>query len=206
MFIFAHIGITLAGSTLVSGAFNKFHGLLNTPSHASLDKPFPPRKTPFSEQIGLSSLSKFLDLRLLIIGSMMPDIIDKPLAVFGFGNGRSITHTLLIALTLLCIGFFLYLNKKKTWLMAIAIGVFTHLILDSMWATPNTLFWPLFGWSFPGAVSRLGFEQIRLWWNALFTNQSVDISESIGLAILLGAASIIANQKGLKSLLLRGKM
>jgi inner membrane protein len=203
MFIFAHVGITLAGATLVSGAIHEFQDSFNARVNATSSQN---RKTPFSEIIGLKSLVRFLDLRLLIIGSMMPDIIDKPLALTGFGNGRSITHTLLISLVVLCIGVFLYINIKKTWLLAIVIGMLTHLILDLMWLTPNTLFWPLYGWSFSSPVISLGFEQIKVWWNALLTDPNVHISESIGLAVLLGMAWIIVNQKGLKTLLLKGKI
>jgi inner membrane protein len=206
MFIFAHVGITLAGSSLVSGAINIFQSSSNTQVHDLSNKTSPYKKTPFSELIGLNSLSRFVDLRLLMIGSMIPDIMDKPLALCGFGNGRSITHTLLIALVVLCIGFSLILNYKKTWLLAIAIGMLTHLILDSMWATPQTLFWPLYGWSFTSPVTRLSFHQVTLWWNILITNSGVYISEGIGLAILLGAASIIVSQKGLKSFLIKGKL
>ena len=61
---------------------------------------------------------------------MFPDIIDKPLALWGFGGGRSITHTLLVFLLVAVTGAYLYLNHRKTWLLAIAIGMFTHLILD----------------------------------------------------------------------------
>jgi inner membrane protein len=206
MFIFAHIGITIAGSSLVSGSINIIKSSSNTQAHDSPNKTSPPKKAPFSELIGLNSLSRFVDLRLLMIGSMMPDIIDKPLALCGFGNGRSITHTLLISLVVLCMGFFLYLYHKRTWSFAIAIGILSHLILDSMWATPQTLFWPLYGWSFPSPVTRLSFQQVTLWWNALKTNPGVYISEGIGLAILLGAALIIVGQKGLKSFSIKGKM
>jgi inner membrane protein len=206
MFIFAHIGITIAGSSLVSGSINLIRSLLNTQAYDTSEKSSHHKKTPFSELIGLTSLARFIDLRLLMIGSLIPDIIDKPLALGGFGNGRSITHTLLIALVVLCIGFSLILNYKKTWLLAIAIGMLTHLILDSMWASPQTLFWPLYGWSFASPVIRLSFHQVTLWWNALITNPGIYISEGIGLAILLAAVSIIASQKGLKSFLKKGKI
>jgi len=40
---------------------------------------------------------------------------------------------------------------------------FTHLILDSMWATSQTLFWPFHGWSFPAANHKIGLGQISAW-------------------------------------------
>jgi inner membrane protein len=207
MFIFAHIGITLGAATLVSGVITKYLGLGNpTSNKIAYGSASPGARKSFSETIGLKALSEFLDVRLLIIGSIFPDIIDKPLEFAGFGNGRSITHTLLIALIFLLTGSFLSLNYKKTWLLAVAIGIGSHLILDFMWQTPYTLFWPVYGWSFPGFFHRTGWDQIGLWWATLTTNFTVDITEGIGAAILIGTALIFMRGKKLKTFLLTGKI
>jgi len=49
----------------------------------------------------------------------------------------------------LSVGLYLHKNYQKAWLLAIATGMFTHLMLDSMWGAPQTLLWPLYGWAFP---------------------------------------------------------
>ena len=209
MFIFAHVGITLGAATLVSGVVRGCHTLKRPLSdypvavstcQSAEDQP------SFAEIIGLKSLSGFLDIRLLMVGSLFPDIIDKPLEFIGFGDGRSITHTLLITLIMLFAGLILSVNYKKTWLLALAIGMTTHLVLDGMWLTPTTLFWPIYGWSFPGLAHPIGFDQIRLWWSTLTTNFIVDITEAIGAVILVGLAGALVGPRKLKTFITKGKI
>ena len=38
------------------------------------------KKESISVRIGLGALSRFLDIRILMIGALVPDIIDKPLS------------------------------------------------------------------------------------------------------------------------------
>lgn len=206
MFIFTHVGITLGGATLVSGVVAKLRNRFSNSSDTVSINTSLEAKESFSEISGFKSLSRFLDIRLLIIGSLFPDIIDKPLEFIGFGNGRSITHTLLVMLIVLLTGIFLSLNNKKTWLMVIAIGMSTHLILDSMWLTPHTLLWPIYGWSFPSFDHRIGLAQIGLWWSTLTTNATVDITEGIGAGILSCIAWILMSERKLKSFLILGKI
>jgi inner membrane protein len=87
------------------------------------------------------------DLAMVALGSLLPDMIDKPLGylIFGSpGNGRIIAHTLLF---LLCLVALAALSPSHR-LYSLSGGVSSHLILDSMWLSPAVLFWPLLG-SFP---------------------------------------------------------
>ena len=205
MFLFAHVGITLGAAALASAAVSQWRKPpLQTTSTTGKTVPEPQRS--FAELIGLKPLSRFLDIRLLLIGSMFPDIIDKPLEFLGFRDGRSIGHTLLVFLFFLLIGFYLYLNHKKTWILAIAIGIFTHLILDSMWANPPILLWPFYGWGFPTRPYQPGLDQIQDLVAHFADDPAVDISDGIGLAVLLVALGIVVFQKGLKIFLLKGKI
>lgn len=90
-----------------------------------------------------AKLKKDIDYRFLIVGSLLSDIIDKPLGNIVLydllNNGRIIGHTLLFAVILAVIGLY----RKK--IMYIAAGVFTHLALDRMWGDPKTLLWPFLG-------------------------------------------------------------
>jgi inner membrane protein len=209
MFIFAHAGLTLGAATLVSGVMAGRNvlrkrrpvstGSFSTDTSREV-------KRPLSEIIGLKALSGFLDIRLLLFGSLFPDIIDKPLEFIGFGNGRSITHTLLISLVFLVTGFFVNVNYKKTWLVVIALGMCSHLILDLMWLNPHTLFWPVYGWSFPTPEQGIGLAQFSLWWSTLTTNLTVDITEGLGAAVLLFEAWIIASQREIKLFVTKGKI
>ncbi len=98
-----------------------------------------------------------VDYRFLLIGALLPDLIDKPLSLVLGVAGRNLAHTLLFTLTLTF--FFLILRSRPTFrgraalwvplLLAFAIGSGTHLLLDRMWALPEILLWPFLGLPFP---------------------------------------------------------
>jgi inner membrane protein len=90
--------------------------------------------------------------------------------------------------------------------LAISIGMVTHLILDSMWSTPDTFLWPVHGWSFPSFPHSIGWLQISLWWSTFTTNITVDITEGIGAFILIGLALALAGPKKLKTFIVKGKI
>jgi inner membrane protein len=206
MFIFAHIGITLGAATLVSGLVAKCHRPDTKPEPEPADRVqnISEEKRDFSEIIGLKSLAKFLDIRLLILGSLFPDILDKPLSFLGFGDGRSITHTLLITVIVLLASLIIFRRYKKTWLLAIAFGMIAHIILDSMWTSPRTLLWPLYGWEFPAPDRSLN--QIRVWWNILMTNPGVDVSEAIGIVIILVFTGILWFRRKFEAFITKGEI
>ena len=168
MLIFAHAGITLGAVTLVAGVVNKKQSSHNT------------------KISWFTSLSRYVDIRILLVGSLLSDIIDKPVGQYffreTFSSGRIFSHTLLFLIVLTGIGFYLYKRHRQVWMLTLAAGTFFHLILDGMWASPATLFWPLLGFTFERA-------ELENWlWNilrALFSHPEVYIPELTGLAILL---------------------
>jgi hypothetical protein len=95
-----------------------------------------------------------------MFGSLVSDIIDKPLGWWLFGNSpsssRIYAHTLLFAMSLTVAAIYLYLRHRKRYLLYVSFGTVTHLILDQMWLNPRTLLWPLYGWSFEKTCSNLG--------------------------------------------------
>ena len=97
--------------------------------------------------------SELVDYRLVLIGSMLPDIIDKPLGGLilkdTLGNGRIYAHTLIFLLLLFGIGIFFWVKYKRPEMLVLAGGSFVHHILDGMWRFPGTYLWPFYGWSFP---------------------------------------------------------
>lgn len=98
-------------------------------------------------------LKNIIDKRYLVVGALLPDLIDKPLGLIVFAstisNGRMISHTLLFSFTLFLIGLYFYDKRRDIVIISLASGSFFHLMEDQMWNTPKTLFWPLLGWSFP---------------------------------------------------------
>jgi membrane-bound metal-dependent hydrolase YbcI (DUF457 family) len=210
MFLFAHVGITLGAAIVASKVSSSWpkKPKTNLPDSVTIPAINVAKDThgSISKRIGLVTLSDFLDIRILMIGSLLPDIIDKPLCLLGFGDGRSITHTLLVAIIILLIGSYIYKQFKKTWLLAINIGMFTHLVLDSMWNKPQTLLWPFYQWALPAPSSRITPEQIYVSWNAALHSPGVDIWELIGIVILIGFFGILFYEHKLNKFLLKGKI
>jgi hypothetical protein len=77
---------------------------------------------------------------LIIIGSILPDLIDKPLGrvILPLGSGRLIGHTLIFLLILVFIGLF-------RGILVLALASALHLIEDRMWDQPAILLWPILG-------------------------------------------------------------
>jgi hypothetical protein len=98
--------------------------------------------------ISLLTRRKF-SYSLIIICSILPDLIDKPLGrvILPLGSGRLIGHTLALLLILIFIGIY--------WrILFIALASALHLIQDRMWEQPAILLWPMLGrFQFHEAIS-----------------------------------------------------
>ncbi len=159
-----------------------------------------------------SSLARYIDIRILLVGSLLPDIIDKPLGrIFFrgvFANGRIICHTLFFLIILSLAGIHLYRRRRKNWLLVLSFGTFTHLIFDQMWLSPHTLFWPLYGWSFP-KYANVGF---ACWLGGIFTalltqpSSYIYITEAIGGVVLGFFLWHIMKEKTLLNFIVKGKV
>lgn len=106
----------------------------------------------------------------IIIGSMLPDILDKPLSlIFGSNfSGRGIFHAPFLWITLAMVLFFI--SKQRTIVSGIFYGVIFHLILD----LPEVpLLWPFL----PLTIYQ---SDISDWITTLFENRLVQITEIIG--------------------------
>ena len=100
-----------------------------------------------------------MDLRFLAFGAVLPDLLDTPagLAGFsGFGGVRLLAHSLVFGAAVMALIVWRTRRgrPRKRW-MPVAIGVLMHLVLDAMWASPETLWWPFLGLEFTesGAAS-----------------------------------------------------
>ncbi|MCL6479112.1 MAG: metal-dependent hydrolase [Peptococcaceae bacterium] len=170
MLILAHVGITAGLARAVENIVNR----VNRGNHGF----------------------KF-DYRLIVLGSMLPDIIDKPLGGVVLremlGNGRIYSHTLLFSLFLLGAGMFLRRKSRRSLCLALAGGGLAHQVLDGMWLQPETFLWPAYGWGFPKESSA---EWLRRWVESLQTDPMVYVPEIIGgLIILYFAADLIFRVK-----------
>jgi membrane-bound metal-dependent hydrolase YbcI (DUF457 family) len=178
MLLFAHTGIPLVVTWLSQKTAGQLRlGVLSRqPEQGAEGNP-----KPLAQADKTQGTRSRLDYRLLLLGSMLPDILDKPMGTWlmadVFGNGRIFGHTLLLALILLGIGVYLFARSRRVGIFSLALGCIAHLCLDQMWLQPQTLLWPLLGWSFPkGDVSHWLEGLIR----ALVSEPGVYIPELIG--------------------------
>jgi len=111
----------------------------------------------------------------LIIGSLLPDIIDKSLLFMNIGFGRGFSHTILFSL--ICVVIIYFIVKKKT---SIAIPFFLGLILHLILDLPEVpLFYPFIVYDFLVIEDPLG-----LWLYKLFNDPGVYWTEIAGILIL----------------------
>jgi inner membrane protein len=219
MIFFGHVGLTL-------GAAWGLHNAVAVKEGTPAESPDSSTRTDVSPAGKVLSLMRRLDYRLVLAASMLPDAIDKPLGLLLRTNGRTYAHTLLFIILLAAGGFFLYRTRRRTWLVALSMGVLTHIVFDQMWRAPRTLLWPLFGFSFPrGDVTALvppflralltGAPWLNAWdihsWisdavQAMLADPRDYIPELLGLAVLLFFAYVLIRGKQVRRFLGTGRV
>ena len=126
------------------------------------------------------------DYRLVLFGSILPDLIDKPL---GYALGletRIWSHTFVFLFAILALSF-----APRLWILRfVGFGVATHLLVDRIWEMPWVVLYPAYGWSFHPAS--LDAER---WIETLLHDPLVQTGEVVGALILL----VFAWRKGLGS-------
>ena len=84
-----------------------------------------------------------LNLPVVVLCALLPDIVDKPLSALGIGGGRYIAHTLLFVFVV-AIAFSLW---KRVYGLSALLGGVSHLLLDLggfvLW------FYPFASYDFP---------------------------------------------------------
>jgi inner membrane protein len=126
-----------------------------------------------------------MDLRMLLLGALLPDLIDTPIGLVfydRFGGVRLFTHGLILAAAVM-VGVVLTTRRgrpRKLW-MPLAIGLLLHILFDAMWFDPETLWWPLLGWSFTAAGPESASEYLRL----ILTDWRTWLTEVVGLLYLV---------------------
>lgn len=98
-------------------------------------------------------LIRGVNYRWVLFGSMLPDIMDKPLKwLFWKGSsllsGRFFGHTLLLVGILLCLGMMFWMKFNNKNVLVIALCCFVHDLLDAMWLFREIFYWPIFGMAF----------------------------------------------------------
>ena len=117
-----------------------------------------------------------IDYRLVLLGAILPDLIDKPLGIALGLETRIWAHTSVFLFTILALSF------VPAWraLLFVGFGVATHLLLDQIWRQSYIALYPIDGWVFPSALFNAGS-----WFDTLLHDPFVQIGEVVGLVVLL---------------------
>ncbi len=92
-----------------------------------------------------------IDHRVVVLGAVLPDVIDAP-----FGGAR-VLHTVVASAVLLVVVMLATRGRRharRRWLF-LPVGTFLHLVFDAMWTRTETFWWPAFGWSLDGPLPAL---------------------------------------------------
>lgn len=206
MLIFGHTGVTVgiikACDILINRPVNIYQPDSSSRFRLAVGKKWLPlyhRLNGIGRQVGP------IDYRIVLLGSLLPDIMDKALWLFAsssiFPSGRDYGHTFLFNLFLFICGLVL-IKYKISWLLIISLSSIIHLILDQMWDMPITLWWPLLG----------PFQRIETagWLSnilrALFSDPGTYIPEIIGLVIILVMGYRLIVRKSMLNFIRTGAM
>ena len=91
-----------------------------------------------------------IDYRFILLGSVLPDIVDGVLGLFLFDGpaGRWAAHSIL-AVVVVSVAIIVGLKgERRLSVFGIGVGWLLHLVADGMWEAPETFFWPAFGGDF----------------------------------------------------------
>lgn len=180
MIFFGHLGPTTGVFKVYEGIFNKNNSIQEEP---------------------------LIDYRVVLIGSILPDIVDKPIGAFlfrsTFHNSRIFGHTLLFSLILICVGLYRSMRKGKNRILLLGISSSIHLVLDSMWLFTSILFWPYYGLKFPQRPEGnwLNNDLIRL-----ITDPAYYLPETIGFIILACFIIRTIRKQQFKDFIKKGKL
>lgn len=150
-----------------------------------------------------------IDYRVVLLGAILPDLIDKPIGRLffeeEFQNSRLYGHTLLMwTAVLLLVMIALRGEAARRWFILPIAGMI-HLVLDGMWNHPVTLFWPLFGTSFPKNPTNSYWLDVLFY---VFRNPIIGMQELIGIVavVYLGMAYGLHKSEAFKRFVKTGEL
>ncbi len=125
-----------------------------------------------------------MDLRFLLLGALLPDLIDLPVGIVAwdrFESVRLFAHSVLFfaAVLVVVLVFTSRGPRRKQWIL-LSVGSIAHLALDAMWAEPSTLWWPFLGWE----PATTGFDTYGAYLGELLANPVMWVGEAVGLVYL----------------------
>jgi hypothetical protein len=94
-----------------------------------------------------------VDVRFLALGALLPDVVDMAVGTAVFRSDMATAelwmHTLAAPSAIVVVILIATRRgrRRRAW-MALAVGMFFHLLLDGMWMSQETFLWPFFGLDF----------------------------------------------------------
>ena len=141
-----------------------------------------------------------IDYRIVMVGSLLPDIIDKPLVqiIYGLQNhhGHFIAHSFIFSTLMIVLGICVFRMKNNKTILLLGICSLIHQIFDKMMLLPNVFFLPNIDFNHFIVLQKFEFihniiipvyakfpylEDVVLY----FEKPYVFISEIIGLSIII---------------------
>lgn len=228
MFLLAHAGLTLGAAVVVNGVLGarSRQALASSPAdggsrQAAADGipgggPGPDLPNPGAAASGkaapwrlleecVTSVGSRIDLRVLLVGALLPDLIDKPLGriLYGTFGCRIFGHTLLFLLIVALAGLGLQRLGRQSALLVLGLGILSHLLLDGMFLDGHTLLWPALGVSFP-TVATGNWEQAMV--HELSASPEIYLTELAGAAVLASLAWFLVRRRRLLAFIRFGRL
>ena len=152
--------------------------------------------TPREDATQRSSIADAVDYRLVALGALLPDLIDKPIVWVLFPNpdagGHHIGHSLFVGLALLLPGLYLLAWRGKAGLALVGAAHLSHILSDSVTHVPRSLLWPFISLDIP--------------WNGILLRSSNIGAEVLAFAVLLFTVRALWTQGRLKRLMYEGRL
>jgi hypothetical protein len=126
-----------------------------------------------------------VDVRFLLIGAILPDLVDLPVGTVLFADrystGELWFHSLLLPIVYMATVLALTRRgrRRRAW-MALGVGWLFHLLIDGMWVNQEVFLWPFFGWAIPPGEAPFW----PLAWERAMSDPWRWITEAIGLTYL----------------------
>lgn len=127
-----------------------------------------------------------VDVRFLLLGAILPDLIDLPIGTVFFADrystGELWAHSL-IAPSLYIVIVLIATRRgreRRAW-MALGVGWMFHILLDGMWLEREVFLWPFFGWEIPPGEAPFW----PLAWERALSDPWRWVKEAVGLGYLV---------------------
>lgn len=127
-----------------------------------------------------------VDVRFLLLGAILPDLIDLPVGTIlfpeRFSTGELWFHSLLVPTIYMAIVLAVTRRgrRRRAW-MALGIGWLLHLLIDGMWFDESVFLWPFFGLEIPPGEAPYW----PLAWERAMSDPWRWVEEALGIAYLV---------------------